>query len=41
MKGLSELPRTSTESRARMVWCGVRPRLLKYPDARALSLMSA
>lgn len=40
MKVLSGLSRTSTESRARMVLCGVRPRLTRYPDSRAISVMS-
>ena len=39
-KGLWGLSRTSTEILARIVFCGVRPVLRRYPDSRAISVMS-
>ena len=38
-KGLWGLSRTSTEILARIVFCGVRPVLLRYPDSRAISVV--
>lgn len=34
------MSRTSTERRARMVLCGVLPELFRYPESRAISVMS-